>query len=141
MISQITKRIAIGEYSDALNLKILQQMKCDYVLNVHNVEKKHSLNYEKFGIRYYWSPIPGDREHTTQQLFKEDFCIAANSLEGVIKSDVYNQILVHCSAGLDRAPAVVAKYLMNVAHLTPHQAYDLIEKQRPEIFRHVDWIQ
>ena len=140
MISQITERIFIGEYSDALNLKALRWMKCDYILNVHNVEKKHSIDYERLGIRYYWSPIPGIRKITTQKVFKEDFYIASNILDGVINSKVYTRILVHCSAGLDRAPAVVAKYLMNVAHLTPHQAYDLIEKQRPQIFRHVDWI-
>ena len=139
MFSQITTRIAIGNYVDARAIELLKQYEIDCILNVNDIEIKKPDYWTGGKIFYYWSPVPKDTTRT-QCDYKKDINDSAKKLEQHINAG-WERMFVHCLEGIDRAPAVVAKYLMNVAHITPHQAYDLIQKQRPEIFRHVDWIQ
>lgn len=51
-----------------------------------------------------------------------------------------NDLLIHCMAGLERSPLVVAFYLSNNFGLTLNDAYKKIKKIRPQIYDRSDWI-
>ncbi len=43
-------------------------------------------------------------------------------------------VLVHCSMGIQRSPAVIAAYLMKYNNMTKAQAMDFVKTKRPEAF-------
>lgn len=51
-----------------------------------------------------------------------------------------NDLLVHCMAGQERSPLVVAFYLSNNFGLTLNDAYKKIKKIRPQTYDRSDWI-
>jgi len=51
-----------------------------------------------------------------------------------------NDLLVHCMAGQERSPLVIAFYLANNFGLTLNDAYKKIKKIRPQIYDRSDWI-
>ena len=50
-----------------------------------------------------------------------------------------NKILVHCGAGQERSPLVVALHLYKLG-MELSDAYDLIQAKRPQILRRYDWL-
>jgi hypothetical protein len=138
MINQITGKLAICEATDIIPINISNgAIHYDCVLNVDQIDHPGERELcESLGITYIWQPVPRKRTKTNAQ-FKKDLCIAADMLERI--SSHYKRILVHCYAGFDRAPFVVAKYLSSVAALSIPQAYSIIKQQRP-IMEHYEWI-
>lgn len=51
-----------------------------------------------------------------------------------------NDLLVHCMAGQERSPLVVAYFLSRNYGITLDQAYKKVKKKRPQIFDRSDWI-
>ena len=51
-----------------------------------------------------------------------------------------NDLLIHCMAGQERSPLVVAFYLSNNFGTTLNEAYKIIKKIRPQIYDRSDWI-
>jgi protein-tyrosine phosphatase len=49
------------------------------------------------------------------------------------------KILIHCTGGIDRAPFVVASYLVKVYGLDLADAYRQIKKVRPGVCEHPEW--
>jgi protein-tyrosine phosphatase len=43
-------------------------------------------------------------------------------------------VLVHCSMGMQRSPAVVAAYLIKYNKLNVEEAMDYVKRKRPEAF-------
>ena len=50
-----------------------------------------------------------------------------------------NKVLVHCHAGIDRAPFVVAGYLYAYENQTFTDSYDFVKWKRPQTMQHWDW--
>lgn len=138
MISQITTKIAICEARDVTAVNMANGVvHFDCVLNVDHIEHEGEKELcEALGIAYIWQPVPRKRTNTNEGI-KKDLRIAADILEKLCRN--YDRILVHCYAGFDRAPFVVAKYLSNVAYLTLPQAYGLVKQQRA-IMEHYEWM-
>ena len=49
-------------------------------------------------------------------------------------------VLVHCHAGMDRAPFVVAVYFVLEHGFTPNDAYKFVKSRRPQTIVHDDWM-
>ncbi len=133
MINQITKKIMIGEATD-VTVENLSRVCFDCVLNVHHEDFKNEKRFcKEHEVMYVWSPVPRLNSHD----IPGDLVKAADKLEILCRH--YKRILVHCEAGIDRAPFVVAKYFCNVIDLTLPQAYDIIRQQRKIIMEHYEW--
>lgn len=48
--------------------------------------------------------------------------------------------LVHCMAGIERSPLVIASYLHDNANMTWDEAYDFIKEKRPEVANRLQWL-
>lgn len=51
------------------------------------------------------------------------------------------KIVIHCTAGIERSPLVVAYFLHKYKNVTLDEAYETIRKVRPEILDRRSWIQ
>ena len=163
MISWILKKIAIGEYTDAVNTEALIQGKIDCVLSLRGGEAEdssiveesvcHSLRIAFFRVPIYDLDYWANHEsHKGQTNVKIQCKTAVYMLE--LLAEKYNRILVHCTAGIDRAPFIVALYMANIelAHQGDYafqnndlkhwmsEAYKVIKEHRPQIIKHLEWI-
>lgn len=78
--------------------------------------------------------------HIDEKLDKE----ATHQVEDAIIELSYllqngNKVLVHCHAGMDRAPFVVAYYLHVYADMDLTDAYDFVKMKRPQTIYHYEW--
>ena len=140
MISQITRRIFIGEQNDALNAEALQSHEINCVINLRekSVPEEKTL-LRKLGIHYEHVPIP--REGTKSMVaFKKSLGLATVILDEMLDDDQQHKVLVHCEAGIDRAPFVVALWLFSVGDLELSQAYAIIKQRRKHIMEHYEWL-
>ncbi len=48
--------------------------------------------------------------------------------------------LVHCHAGMDKSPFIVAMYLHVHHNLPPLEAYDAVQKRRKKTIMHSEWV-
>ena len=48
--------------------------------------------------------------------------------------------LIHCMAGIERSPLVVASYLHKYRNMTWDEAYDFIKEKRPEVANRLQWL-
>jgi len=48
--------------------------------------------------------------------------------------------LVHCHAGMDRSPFMVAWFLHDYMGMTPEEAYNLVKEKHPQTIVHDDWM-
>jgi len=159
MISWITETIVIGDYSDALNEEALIQSKVDCILSLRGGEAENSSIEEEqlchnLGIVFFRVPIY-DMDYWTnhdsgkdQTNVKIQCRVAAHMLD--LLTDEYKRIMVHCTAGIDRAPFVVAYYMGKVddeysmtesdLKFWIDNAYKFIKRKRPQIMRHMEWV-
>lgn len=144
MITWITRNVAIGEYSDAINEELLEKEKIDCVLNVRAKDEVNMVEQtiEMFhGIKYFHVSV-GSRQGVDP--IKIELRTASFMLELLVKK--YKRILVHCMAGIDRSPFVVASWLANKEYYRLdikdqfYEAYKDIKKKRPQIIEHMEWV-
>jgi hypothetical protein len=114
--------------------------------------------YHTLGYLYYYEecPIPSYKTIYLKSIYTKNdpWKIGLSNAFYVIKEYLsYNyKILVHCSAGIDRAPFVVASVLTLLNDLIPFkrnnykfntcnlgEAYKEIKKVRPQICEHYEW--
>ena len=138
MIEQITGKVAICEALDINAYNLSNGIgPFDCVLNVNYQEFPGEKELcEGLGIEYVWRPCPRKRSHTTEAM-KNDLNLAAETLETLIKH--YKRILVHCEAGIDRAPFVVAKFMVNSINLSLNDAYWVVKHHRKCTLEHYEW--
>jgi len=149
MITWITENVAIGEYSDVFNEELLIKEKIDCILSLrgHGIEESSFDEIEKcnwLGIYFYRIPVT-DVGKTDVKI---QLRTASYMLDLLTKK--YKRILVHCTAGIDRAPFVVAYWMAIKDNLIlPRcddyrfwisRAYDFIQEKRPQIIRHMEWV-
>lgn len=140
MITWITDKVAIGEYSDACNREALEQNKIDCVLDLRVVDSLGEfLMLEQMGVHYFKLGI--GREQGLEPL-RIEIKNAASMIK--LLAEKYNRILVHCTAGIDRSPAVVALWLFKYESMELwdlDKAYTFIKDKRPQIKEHWEWIE
>jgi len=154
MITKILEDVFLGEYSDALNSKALTKEKIDCILSLRG-EGVEEDSFEEIricdwlGIHFHRVPVVDIRGIGS---IKIQLKTATFMLDLLTKK--YKRILVHCTAGIDRAPFVVALYLTQLdADLRKatkldtsdlkfwlEKAYDFIKEKRPQIMRHLEWV-
>lgn len=150
MITWITETIAIGEYSDTLNTESLKKEKIDCILSLRGAGIEEDAFDEIgfcnwLGISFYRVPVI---EMASLESVKIQLKTASYMLD--LLTDIYKKILVHCTAGIDRAPFVVAYYMgkvddgysMTESDLKFHisNAYKFIKGKRPYIIEHLEWV-
>jgi len=133
MITWITEQIAIGEWLDSHNLPLLVQERIDCVLNLDSRQDEYELGMQ--GIIFCHLKV-GDHQGLT--IIKIELQSAVYMLKLLVKQ--YDRILVHCIAGIDRSPFVVARYLQESDGLELGEAYKLIKEKRPWIAEHYEWV-
>ena len=143
MINWITPNVAVGEYLD-VNMELIEKEQIDCVLSLRVLEDYGEFTrLKQMGVKYF--KIPVGRRHQGSQSIKIELRAAAYILEEL--TDKYSKILVHCTAGIDRAPFVVAYWLANKEYYTLHnikdqmiEAYKDVKRKRPQIMEHMEWI-
>jgi len=152
MITWITENIAIGEYTDAINEELLKKEKIDCVLNLRAKDEASVVEktLELFlGIKYFHV---GVGSHQGLEPIKIELRTATYMLE--LLTEKYKRILVHCTAGIDRAPFVVAYWMVgnywlfdDISYLQGEdlkfwirKSYKFIKEKRPQIVEHYEWI-
>ena len=134
MISKITDQIYIGDQVDATNKELLEQLNFNCILNLNDREDLDEEKISKqLGINYIVYKIPE----------KKQFKIRLHEASEILKNledTKYDKILVHCEAGIDRAPFVVALYLSKKLNVPIHKAYNIVKYFRPQTFVHTEWI-
>jgi len=148
MITWITEKVAIGEYTDACNREALLEAEIDCILNLRTEDAVGEfILCQQNNIMYFQICVGTDEKHIKRELW------SAFTMLNLL-AEKYKKVLIHCTAGLDRAPFVVALYLANME--LEHQgdypmprtdlkywmikAYKFIKGKRPQIREHVEWV-
>ena len=127
-------RLWIGSYIDAESVRSLRPLGITAVLSLqsdrdleeYNIQWAKLLNaYELAGIQIHRVPIPDfDRQ-----------ALSANLSRGVAELETAlnlpgSKVYVHCTAGINRGPAVAAAYLIKTRGLSAREAYDYVTARR-----------
>ena len=72
------------------------------------------------------------------RVHREQLDLTFRFINRVLKEE--NDLLVHCMAGQERSPLVIAYFLSRNFGITIDDAYKLVRKKRPQIFNRSDWI-
>lgn len=136
ILTQIIKNVWIGEQSDAETEETLKNF--DFIVNLNDRESEIEKSLvEKHHIVYIIFPRPD----------KHSLMKAAGYLSGAVATG--KRILVHCEAGIDRAPFVVALCLamlssrpstMPELRARLADAYKTLKKARPQVMEHYEWL-
>jgi len=138
MISWVTKNLAIGELSD-IEPEIIEAHKIDAILNlmVHENYSCYDLAIHRSG--YCHAPVGVTNPEDNLAKFQTECNYAVNSLQ-VLSERGYKRILVHCVAGMDRSPFVVAIRLVRDKICSSYiEAFNLIKKKRFIALEHSEW--
>lgn len=129
MISKITDQIYIGDQVDAENPDVYKTLKFTAVLNLND---RFSYDEEKLvkdnGMYSEWIP----------NIFLDKGKRATERLEKIVTEG--HKVLVHCEAGIDRAPFIVAKYLALEKQIPISKSYNIVKYFRKQTFVHLEWI-
>lgn len=79
-----------------------------------------------------------DERKGTYRVYIRQLDITFRFINRVLKDK--NDLLIHCLAGQERSPLVVAYFLSRNFGITLEQAYKMVKKKRPQIFNRSDWI-
>ena len=130
----IQDRLWVGRYIRPDDVEFLSQLGISAVVNLQSsqdlLEYHISMNklfqvYSEAGIDICHIPImDSDRE-----------ALSANLPEAVIRLEELlrpsgSKVYVHCTAGINRGPTLVAAYLMKTYGLSSIEAYDHVRNQR-----------
>jgi hypothetical protein len=159
MISKITPNLYIGEYLDVVgesNQELIDKAEalrtegithivslCSEGIEDTQIEnEKRAYNYSTFG--WYHSPVPLSKELTAHMgktdPFKFGLELALYEVHRILYNNPNAKVLVHCTAGIDRSPFVVAAYLVRYNLMSLGEAYGLIKKVRPFVCEHHEWV-
>jgi hypothetical protein len=135
MVSEMNPYLFIGNREEAENDALIKQLRISKIINVNGRETPEEIEVVKNNnIKYIWFPYTDD-PHTRARLFN-----ASGYLVGCLKHDKVERILIHCEAGIDRAPFVVAVAFKIMFDCSLADAYKIIQKQRPSVVMHLDWL-
>jgi len=169
MISWITSEIALGEFQDVLDCPlenidtVISLMETEDEREIQRL--KHLGIYYLWSpipvlctekcetySRFHSKHLPSCEAHNSacDSCSKGSFALAKhdpfrrglNLALDLLEKSVNNgeKVLIHCIAGMDRSPFVVAEYLVRVKNFSSlADAYSFIKSKRPQIFEHYEW--
>jgi len=114
MINKIMPSIFIGDDRDASSIMLIKDTTITAILDLTNLHIDLVLDDEAI----------------------EQVETAVERLKGLVLRG--NNVLVHCHAGIDRAPFVVAYFLYKIGY-NFQEAYDLVKEKRPQTIQHWEW--
>lgn len=124
--SEIMHGLWIGNFYDGMNGDLLRALGIDAVINLTG-----TIRVLHPGIMHMVVLV--DQPFNTTRDQAERAVEMIKALRAQNKS-----VLVHCLGGVDRAPTVVMKYLVDT-HMTVEEAERLIKEARPQALPHWDW--
>lgn len=161
MISKITETLYIGEYSDIVGqtpeetrsrIKQIKALGIEHVLSLcsegvescqiaKEAEVFRSSQRGKTKLQLHHKPIPVSIDSAGQHdPYKVGFQMALKEINAIFFNDPEAKVLIHCTAGIDRAPFVVASYLVRCCGFRNlADAYKQIKEARPSICEHPEW--
>jgi len=122
MVDQILDRIWIGDQQDAENEEIVKTF--TVIINLNTRESKKELELvKKYNVLYA----------NFGRLF-----VATGYLSGAY--DAGKKILIHCEAGIDKSPFVVAVFLSMELNISFAEAYGFVKERHKQTIEHYEWI-
>ena len=124
-MAKVTDHIWIGSENDSDNKQFLEQNKIDVVLNVANdYPFEYSHRYPAhYGIMLIDYEYPDDDEY---DILMQNLNKAINLINEIVRQK--KNILVHCHMGVNRAPFVIGKYLIEFQKYNGLGALELLKK-------------
>jgi protein-tyrosine phosphatase len=124
-ITWVTDRIAVGGgIWNAENMKAVSRNGITHIIDMQ-IEFDDTPLAGAHGIEVCWNPVDDDFEPKAPEVFERGVGFALAALE-----EAGTKILVHCAAGVHRAPMMTLA-LLSVMGWTVEDAMDLIEGRRP----------
>ena len=160
MISRITENLYIGEYTDVIGqtseetwqrFEQLRALGINHVLSLcsEGVESGQIVKeFEAFRVsqrgkttvQLNHKPVPVNIDSVGHDLYKIGFQEALKELSAILFNDPKAKVLIHCTAGIDRASFVVASFLVRCCGFRNlADAYREIKKVRPSVIEHFEW--
>ena len=123
---KIVDHLYLSSYNDAdAHLKNCADENNIYVINcTANLPLLHSN-----GIRF---AINDDKLESTLVMMKDNFETLVNIMRMIIERG--NDVIVHCQAGQQRGPTIVAAYLMRIHSMSAKEAIAYIKTKKPDVF-------
>lgn len=118
-------KLWIGSLKDSENVQAARQHGVGLIVNC-----TRDIPFKVPGVKYIRVPVhdtPSEAKTMAVHLRKAVLAIDHHLEKG-------DGVLVHCYAGISRSASVVAAYLMHKERLTPRQAIERIQQQKPETF-------
>jgi protein-tyrosine phosphatase len=127
-LTWITPRIAVGGgIWTAANMAKVAATGVTHIIDMQ-VEFDDTPIAEPYGIEVFWNEVDDDFQPKPPDVFQAgiEFALAA------LDSHAENKVLIHCAAGVHRAP-MMALALLRVQGWDLQDAMDLIEEKRPVV--------
>ncbi len=138
MISWITENLAVGELSD-IEPENLKAHKIDAILNVM-IENRYNVSELPICRSGYFNAPVGLFDPDVHLAKFQVECNYASNILCILMKRGYRRILVHCVAGMDRSPFIVAIRLVRDGICKSYMdAFELIKKARPIALEHSEW--
>jgi len=109
-------------------VKLLQNCNINTILNVsadHKANKKHLELYKKLNINYYEICI-NDYMYPPTETYYDDFLEKCINWYNSLQNKNIN-ILIHCSAGINRSNTVAATILWSISKINPQILFDKMQ--------------
>lgn len=119
-VARVLSGLYLSSQDPANTIEILREYNIKHILNV-GVDT--TLRFD--GINHYHFNLLDLPESNIYDTVKP--CIR------IIHEKRHENILVHCNAGISRAPSIVISYLMALKGLTYNEAYNIVKTVRPLI--------
>lgn len=137
MISQITSKVFIGDIYDAVNREALKNFKITVMLSVNCRDSIEEIRLcKEMNIQYIFHKFIIEGEKPLK--YQKRFVKVSKDLAKLVENG--ETVFVHCGAGQERSPLVVALYLSHSMKISLFDAYDFIKEKRPEILRRYEWV-
>ena len=117
-LNEITPNIYCSDYDTACNAEMLNDNRIYTVISLGNEKSKAVLAaYKKRKITNIQYSIEDDPRQSLAEVFFETYDIILNTVGDGRK------ILIHCNAGVSRAPSVIIAYLLHRQYLISYHKY------------------
>ena len=136
MVSKILNHLYLGDWQDA------QKFEGEIICVTQEIM---STEPEKS----YWIPVIRTSKPTNDEELIEEQEIEVTALPHQIELITFmidanikykKDTLIHCMAGIERSPLVVASYLHEYENMNWGKAYNLLKEKRPEVSNRLQWL-
>eukprot|EP00158_Paraphelidium_tribonemae_P006786 Partr_v1_DN27973_c1_g1_i4_m11662 putative DSPc len=121
----IPNSLYLGSQDSALDSRERERIGFTHILNL-----AYPLDYGDRSICTAYIPL---LDLPDQQSQVSHVCSKATKFIHDTITDERNRCLVHCNAGISRAPFIVIAYLIKYRDMPLSEAYDLVKQKRPAI--------